>query len=310
MNDKGHMRFRALLVFGILLVATLLIAIIWGYGKIKIASERHNREARTTILVATEPCAYLVERVVGDRACVEALAPKGKSPETFAPQPAQIERLVDSKLFFTVGLPIEERFLKNVGELAPDVKIVDLTAGIEPLQSEDRDHDGDVDPHIWTSPANAMIMVEQIADSLVELDPEGADAYRQNADALLAELTALQASTREKLAPYENRFFVVFHPAYGYFAREFHLRQLAVEVDGKSPRPKDLEALVEQAKSEDGVDAVIVQPEFDRAAAQVVADAIGANVIVHSPLEKDYFANIEALTNAILTSFGASKESE
>ncbi len=302
------MRFKALLVFGLLLAATILIAIIWGYGKIKIASERHDRASKTTILVATEPCAYLVERVVGERARVEALAPKGKSPETFAPQPAQIARLVNAKLFFTVGLPIEERFLKNVKELAPDVKIVDLTAGIEPLRSEDRDHDGDVDPHVWTSPANAMIMVEQIAATLAELDRDGADAYRQNADALLAELTALQTSKREKLAPYENRFFVVFHPAYGYFAREFHLRQLAVEVDGKSPRPKDLEALVEQAKSENGAEAVIVQPEFDRAAAQVVADAIGAKVVVHSPLEKDYFANIEALTDAILTSFGEKNE--
>ena len=183
-----------------------------------------------------------------------------------------------------------------------------MTARIDPVPNEDRDLAGDVDPHVWTSPANATIMVEQIAESVSELDPEGADAYRQNADAFLQELAELQASTREKLAPYEGRLFVVFHPAYGYFAREFRLRQLAVEVDGKAPRPKDLEALVAQATADEGVAAVIVQPEFDRAAAQVVADALGAKVIVHSPLEKDYFANIEALTNAILESFGASKE--
>ena len=108
MNDKRPMRFRALLVFGLLLAATLLIGIIWAYGKLKIASERNERDDRPTIIVATEPCAYLVERVVGERASVAALAPKGKSPETFAPQPAQIARLVGAKLFFTVGLPIEE----------------------------------------------------------------------------------------------------------------------------------------------------------------------------------------------------------
>ena len=309
-EPRRRRRYGALL-FIVALVAILLLLFIFIYGKLKVAdSERKAKEARdnsrVAVLVAVEPCAYLVERVGDERVQVAALTPQGKSPEDFAPTPAQLTKLNATQIFFTVGLPIEERFVDKIDELAPEAKIVDLTQGVETLANE-CDHaaeDGEsIDPHLWTSPAVARHMVAQIADALVAFDPDGEEIYRANAASLDSELAELQAAIGDRLAPFHDRAFIVFHPAYGYFAREFHLAQRAIEVDGKAPRPKELEELVHYARDA-GVRALIVQPEFNRSSAQTVADMIGAEVVVHSPLEKDYFHNITALVDAIEESFG------
>ena len=129
---------------------------------------------------------------------------------------------------------------------------------------------------------------------------------RENAAQLDQELADLQTRTRDALAPDQGNFFLVFHPAYGYYAREFGVEQRAIENEGKTPSPRELEALVRDSR-EQKVAALIVQPEFNRASAQVVADALGAKLVVHSPLQKDYFENIDELTAAILQSFGVER---
>ncbi|MBR4976317.1 MAG: zinc ABC transporter substrate-binding protein, partial [Thermoguttaceae bacterium] len=129
--------------------------------------------------------------------------------------------------------------------------------------------------------------------------------FQANAATLDAELDALQTEITQRLASFKGRTFVVFHPAYGYFANEFHLTQRAIESQGKAPRPRELAELSQTARA-DGLRALIVQPEFDRAAAQVVANEIGAELIIHSPLEKDYFVNLRALTEALERSLAPS----
>ncbi len=276
--------------------------------------------SKIRVLVAVDPLAYLVERVGGDRVVVSTLTPTGKDPESFSPTPADLAALASTRLFFRVGLAVEDRFAKNVSSIAPKSRSVDLCENVELLpnpcghsRSESAgDHSShshshscsssELDPHVWTSPAVARRLVEQATAALCEASPENAEFFRTNAATLDAELAALQSELSARLEPFEGRSFVVFHPAYGYFANEFHLTQRAIESQGKAPRPRELAELIETARAA-GVRATIVQPEFDQAAAQVVADAIGAELIVHSPLEKDYFANVRALTDAIARSF-------
>ena len=298
-------------------------------------------DSRVPALVAVDPIAYLAERVGGERAEVFALTPRGKDPETYAPTPGSLQAVVKTRLLFRVGLPIEERFARNIASIAPDATSVDLTSSLDMLRDEhehdhdreheherehDREHDGDREPdldreperepepernryddepldaHVWTSPANARVMVATMADAFANVDPEGEREYRASAEAFDAELAALQDELRERLAPYEGRSFVVFHPAYGYYAREFRLNQVAIEFEGKAPRPKQLQQLIERARA-DGIKKLIVQPEFNRSSADAIAKAIGGEVTTHSPLQKDYFANLRALTDAVVGSF-------
>ncbi len=275
-------------------------------------------DGKLAILVAVDPIAYFVERVGGDNVVVAALTPQGKDPESFAPTPGSLKAVAATKIFFRVGLPIEERFARNIAAIAPNAETVDLRDELDMLASEHHHHhhdeddhehehehehdDESLDAHVWTSPANVRLMTKKVAETLTEADPANAETYRANAAALDAELAALQAETAERLAPYADRGFFVFHPAYGYYAREFDLKQYAIEFEGKAPRPRDLNDLIERVKKEQ-VTKLIVQPEFNRSSAQAVANAIDGELVDHSPLIKDYFANIRGLTDAVVDSF-------
>ncbi len=295
------------------LIAVLAILQLtqWGAARRRLADAD---AAKIRVLVAVDPLAYLVERVGGDRVVATTLTPTGKDPESFSPTPSDLAALASTRLFFRVGLAVEERFSKNVASIAPESRAVDLCEGLEllptPCGHSHEEHDAEshscssseLDPHVWTSPATVRLLVAKATAALSEASPENAEFFAANAATLDAELAALQTEISERLAPFEGRTFVVFHPAYGYFANEFRLTQRAVESRGKAPRPRELAGLIEAART-DGVRALIVQPEFDRAAAQVVANEIGAALLDHSPLEKDYFANLRALTDAVERSF-------
>lgn len=324
-------RFFVLAVVSLALLALVMTLMIAGYGKIKAVKEREKNARdpnKLQVLVAVDPCAYFVERIGADRVQVATLTPEGKSPETFAPTPAQLADFASSQLFFLTGLPVEERFLANIQSIAPNAVVVDLRRGLELLpnphrhshEGEDADEDApshdhadhdeeelsSLDPHLWTSPQIARSIVAKILEALIQLAPDAEDTFRANAAKLDQELADLQTRTRDALAPFQGNFFLVFHPAYGYYAREFGVEQRAIENEGKTPSPRELEELVRDSR-EQRVAALIVQPEFNRASAQVVADALGAKLVVHSPLQKDYFENIDELTAAILQSFGVER---
>ena len=159
----------------------------------------------------------------------------------------------------------------------------------------DGDHEG-LDPHIWTSPANAKIMVEDIYEGLVQLDPENEAYYAQNRDAYLEELDALDARIREKLEGREERNFMVYHPSWGYFAAEYGLTMIPVEVEGKEPSAQDLAKLVDLAK-EKKVKVIFVQTQFSPRSAEVVAQEIGGEVVAVDPLAKDYIANMDNVSD-------------
>ncbi|MBR4834120.1 MAG: zinc ABC transporter substrate-binding protein [Thermoguttaceae bacterium] len=301
------------LTLGVGLMLCALIAVLgilqltqWGASRRQLADADASK---ICVLVAVDPLAYLVERIGGDRVVATTLTPTGKDPESFSPTPSDLAALASTRLFFRVGLAVEERFAKNLASIAPESRAVDLCEGLELLPNpcgHSHNHDGDshscstseLDPHVWTSPATVRLLVAKATAALSEASPENADFFAANAATLDAELAALQIELSERLAPFEGRTFVVFHPAYGYFANEFRLTQRAVESQGKAPRPRELASLIETAQT-DGVRALIVQPEFDRAAAQVVANEIGADLLDHSPLEKDYFANLRSLAEVV-----------
>lgn len=316
---SGGRRSSFYLIVGIggMLVAVVVLAILLNYALLGAAKKREKDAAaseKLAVLVAVDPIAALVERVGGDRIAVATLTPEGKDPESFAPTPADLSDLATTRLFFCVGLPVEARFAQNVASIAPKSKIVDLREGLDLLTAEHSHSDAadasfhshsnaqsePLDPHLWTSPALARQIVVKVAAALSEESQNDAEFFAQNATALDAELAALQAEITASLAPFSGRTFVVFHPAYGYFAREFSLSQRAIESGGKAPRARELADLIEFARQEQ-IRAAIVQPEFNRSAAESVAAELGVGLIVHSPLEKDYFANLRALNAAVVS---------
>lgn len=266
------------------------------------------------VIVSVEPHAFLVERISGGRVIAEVIVPTGKDPESYQPTPSTIKTLTSAGAWFQTGLGFEPFLRQKLESLSQTpVPIIDLRQGI-PLRSlelhsgHDADglhhhdldcsHDG-LDPHIWLSPAALLIQAKTVYKTLREIEPEWADFFTENYEQLEKEIDAVQKNLSTRLAPLRGKTVFVYHPAYGYFCDEFGLRQEAIEIEGRSPKPQQIAAWIEKIKSQPQKPAIIVQPQFDQTAAKAIAEATGCEVVPHSPLERNILENLQRLEGII-----------
>jgi zinc transport system substrate-binding protein len=299
-RKSNHSRWFELMMRSFHIFVTLLSLITLSGCGSKDRAET-GEDARLKIFVSIPPQAYFVERIGGDYASIRVLLKPGQSPHTFEPSPGQITDLSGADLYFTVGLPFEKTLTEKLKDRSAKLRIIPTDRGIERVAAHSGDEhrsSGEDDPHIWLSPPLIITQVTAITAALKETDPEHRDQYQQNLEDFLRDLQDLDQTLREVLKPYRGRAFYVFHPAFGYFAKAYGLKQEAVEIQGKSPSPKQLLDLINRAKAE-GVKIIFIQPQFDPSAAQTLAKAIGGAVVPIDPLEKDVLANLRSVAQKI-----------
>lgn len=211
-----------------------------------------------------------------------------------------------------VGVPFENAWMRRFEAASPGLEVLDLRDGIALRSLPAHDHgphkgqggqadDAEtLDAHIWTSPRRARVMARGIAARLAALDPSAADHYAAGERAFDADLATLDSWLSRRLADLEDRRFLVFHPAWGYFADDYGLEQIPIELEGKTPGPRRLAALIDQARAT-GIRVVFVQPQFDRRAAARVAQAIDGRVVAIDPLAPDYSANLKRVADALVS---------
>ena len=258
------------------------------------------------LFVSILPQAGLARAIAGDLVDVHALVGEGQSPHTYEPTARQLARLGEADALFTIGMPFEKHLLRKIAPLYPALPIVGTGKKIE-HRTMPHEHHGELctadhgatDPHVWLNPLNAATIAHTIFQTLEKMDPANAGIYLKNYRSLSAELTGLDTEIREKLLPFKGSRFYVFHPSFGYFAEAYGLTQIPVELDGKSPSPRQLVALIEQAKG-DGVKVVFVQKQFPAESARAIADAIGGTVAQLDPLAEDSVANLRLITESIV----------
>ncbi len=295
-------------------------------------------EIRITVFTSILPQEHFVERVGGDRVRAQALVTPGSSPATYEPTPRQMAALSEATIFFRIGVPFENAFVPKIEGMAKGPRIVDTRKGItlremkahhngnggyqeehhehghahehnahdaehseahnHHAEEEHHHHHGGTDPHIWLSPRLVKVQARTIADALIDVDPAGRATYEKNLAAFVEDLDALDAHLVEALAPVKGKTFMVFHPAWGYFADAYGLEQTPIEIEGKDPSGQQLARVIEMAKSE-GVRMIFVQPQFSTSSAERVAEAIDGAVVPIDPLARDYVANLEGVAAAI-----------
>ena len=267
------------------------------------------------IFVSVLPQKYFVERIVGDKANVHVMVLPGHSPATYEPTPSQMKDISEADIYFRIGVPFEETWMKKIVHLNPELLVVDTREDIplRPMESfitlhkkmspdhdkennEEQNHSHTLDSHIWLSPELVKIQAQTICNALQESNPANADYYSENLQSFLVDLAALQDYFEEQLSQLEHREFLAFHPSWGYLADEFSMTQIPIQIEGKSPTPKQLAEIIAFAQKEN-IRVIFVQEQFSTTAAQTVAQAIHGNVVSINPLAENYCENMRYIAD-------------
>lgn len=255
------------------------------------------------VVVSIPPQQYFVEQVGGEHVTVAVMVAPGASPATYEPKPRQMAALSRAQVYFAVGVPFESAWLPRIQAANPRMRVVHTAAEIEKVpmaghhHEEDTRHDHNenprevLDPHVWLSPPLVKVQARSIRDALVSLDPVHQGDYDANFQRFSGIIDVLDDHLRETFADHQGMGFMVFHPAWGYFARTYGLEQIPIEIEGKAPKPAQLQALIEAARRRD-IRVIFVQPQFSGQSAAAIAAAIGGAVLPADPLARDWADNL------------------
>ena len=250
------------------------------------------KDERSLLTVTIEPLRYFTEAIGGDYFQVISMVPKGSNPESYDPAPQQLIDLSKSQAYFRIGyIGFEQSWMKKLEANAPNMKVFDTSKGIDLIQGEghwhgDHFHEGGVEPHTWNSIKNASIIADNICQALCELDTEHQAYYKHRTDSLKQLFDQTDKEIRSLLEEADSTF-LIYHPALSYFARDYGLKQISIEENGKEPSPAQLKNLIETCRKEK-VHIIFVQQEFDQRNAQLIADELGVSIVSINPLSYDW----------------------
>lgn len=270
--------------------------------------------AKPVVVVSILPEKTFVEKIAKDLVDVTVMVEPGSSPHAYEPKSSQMISIAKADVYFSIGVEFENVWLEKFKSQNPKLKFVNLSDPISKIEmgghhhedektedksvKEEHEHSG-LDPHTWTSPKNVAIMAHSIYKTLAEIDQKNEQLYKANLDTFIKEIEDTDTQIKnlfKNMKP--ERKFMVFHPSWGYFAKEYGLTQIAVEVDGKNPKPKEMITIINEAKEEQ-VRAIFAQPEFSDKSAKIIAKEVGIKVETESPLAADWSSNLIKMAKAI-----------
>lgn len=239
---------------------------------------------KRVITVTIEPLRYFAERIAGDKFEVRTMVPGGGNPETYEPSPKQMVGLSNSELYIKVGsIGFERTWMRKLEANAPHAIVVDSSEGIVPAQSSD----GVVDPHTWMSATSSVIIARNIYKALVGIDGNDSLYFKRNLEKLIVDIGDVDTKVRAMLTKEKSQAFLIYHPILTYFARDYNLRQIPMEEEGREPSAGQLESVIKRAKAE-RARTFFVQKEFANRNADVVIKSIGAHKEEINPLGYDW----------------------
>ena len=265
------------------------LLLIFSIGIFIYANSRdvnNKKNTKINIIVSILPQIDFVENIGKDKVEVSAMIPPGFSPATYSPEIEQLKKLSEADLYIRIGhIPFEKTQMKRLADLNPEMRIIDSSKGIEIYEN---------DPHIWMSPRLVKIQVENIYLALVKINPENKEYYQQNKNKYLAELDDLDLELKDSFSKMQNKKILVFHPAFGYLARDYGFQQIAIEIDGKEPSAENLAKIIDMAKKEN-IKTIFVQKQFSSKSAEAIAKQINGVVVPLDPLDKNYIENLKRI---------------
>lgn len=286
--------------------AILIMAFVSMIG-VSCGKEPAKKElsVRIKAFVSILPQGYLAQRVGGGHAEISVLVPPGQSPETFEPTPQQMAALSEADIICGIGIPFEDVLFDKIKSAMPNITVIRTDRDITKIPMESAHGHGHAvepagapDPHVWLDPKRAIKISEAMRDALIQNTADHKNDFEANFLKLKDDLTRADSLLTEKLRPYRGRAFYVMHPAFGYFAEAYGLKQKAVEVEGKEPSARELAELINNIRI-DRARVIFVQKQFSSVTVERLATELGIAVVSIDPLEYQYIDNLMKMADAI-----------
>jgi zinc transport system substrate-binding protein len=271
-----------------------------------VACQSKPKDTRELVSVSILPQKYFVEKIAGNLLHVNVLVPPGSSPHNYSILPSQMKDLAKSKVWLQIGLlTFEDALHDKLASLNKDMSIVNCSKGIVPIAGSECEEEGHehtanegFDPHIWLAPTEVKIIAQNTADALKASFPQHAIAFEANYTGFIAQIDSISALINQKLVQLETQDILIYHPALAYYARQFNLKQVALELDGKEPSTRHLKEVVDLAHKQN-IHVIFIQKEFDASFATQLSHEINGEVIVIDPLDYNWEKQLMDITEKI-----------
>ncbi|MCX6677613.1 MAG: zinc ABC transporter substrate-binding protein [Methanothrix sp.] len=246
------------------------------------AAPSGNASDRIKVATTIAPLGDFVKAVGGEKVEVTVVVPPGAEPHTFEPTPSLMMDVAKADLYVMNGAGLEF-WMDKLLEANKGMVVVDSSQGVALLQ----ERKGEIDPHIWISLRNAAVQVNNICSGLIAVDPANKDYYIKNRYDYLQKLQSLDEELNQTFAGKKSRIFIVHHPAWTYFARDYDLSQVPLMENEKEPGPKYLGEIIDLARK-NNITTIFVEPEYNPKAAEVIAREMNAGIVTLDPLAENY----------------------
>lgn len=268
--------------------------------------------AKTIVFTSILPQKYFLKKLGKDFWQVEVMVSKGEDPHTYEPKPALLQKMVQASFYFSLDLPFEEIWLKRFQNLNPNLKIINCARGINKvsmkdttlsliedniapgphLKEQENHHRHDfLDPHIWLSPKKVLKIIENIYLFCIHTWPEEKDFFSTNYLELKKEVLTVDSTLSNYFENCKQKSFLTFHPSWGYLAKDYHLQQISLEVEGRKPSAKELARLIKKIKQLD-LKTIFIQPQFSPREVSFLQQSLGLKVEKINPLEENWTQNL------------------
>jgi zinc transport system substrate-binding protein len=263
--------------------------------------------AKLNTVVSILPQKTFLEQIGGDKINISLMVKPGNSPHTYEPKTSQMVAISKANLYFAIDIEFEHVWLDRFLNQNKNLKVVDVSKGIKKLpiqkyshhdKKEYDEHKEKLDPHVWTSVSNVKIIAKNIYEALASFDESNQSYYKSNYDKFLSKLDETDKKIKSILSKSSDAKFMIFHPAWGYFAKEYDLIQVAIESGGKNPTPKHVMKIIQEAK-EENIKAIFTSPEFSDKVSKQIAKELGIPVKKVSPLNPKWSQNLINFAKAI-----------
>jgi zinc transport system substrate-binding protein len=245
------------------------------------------------LLVSLAPYQTLVQKIAGEEFEVQTIVPSHADPHNYEPRSNQLPQMAEGKIWFQIG----ESFERKLRPLLKDIKTLDLREDLPMIEGHCK-HCASEDRHLWLSPKLMMIQAKRVSHILTEVFPEKKEAFEKRLIVLNQELEELDLEIETRLHSVKNRIFLVSHPAFLYFCRDYNCTQLSIEHEGKEPRPKELEETLKAAIEQNAAFALSL-PQHNNKGAQLIAEKLHIPVRFIDPYAADYVDTMRKLSELI-----------